>query len=92
MNHTVTIEKIIAGGKGLARTAEGQVAMIPFTLASEQLVISEEKKKSSYIEGRIAKVLSPSPARITAPCPLYEESCGCYLQHGSYPEQLRIKK
>ncbi len=92
MKHTVIIEKIITGGKGLARTAEGQVIMTPFTLPDEHLVISEEKKKSSYIEGQVNKILIPSPARIKALCPLYEECGGCDLQHGSYQEQLRIKQ
>ena len=92
MKHTVTVEKIIASGKGLARTAEGQVVMTPFTLSGEKLLLNEEKKKSGYIEGSIDRILLPSPARITVPCPLYEECGGCDLQHGSYPEQLRIKK
>ncbi len=92
MKHTVTVEKIIASGKGLARTAEGQVVMTPFTLSGEKLLLNQEKKTSGYIEGSIDRILSPSPARITAPCPLYEECGGCDLQHGSYPEQLRIKK
>ncbi|MCW5211614.1 class I SAM-dependent RNA methyltransferase [Desulfobulbus sp. TB] len=92
MKHTVTVEKIIASGKGLTRTAEGQVVMIPFTLSGEKLLINQEKKKSGYIEGSIDRILSPSPARITAPCPLYGVCGGCDLQHGSYPEQLSIKK
>uniref|UniRef100_UPI0040568AB5 class I SAM-dependent RNA methyltransferase n=1 Tax=Candidatus Electrothrix sp. TaxID=2170559 RepID=UPI0040568AB5 len=92
MKHTVTIEKIIASGKGLARTAEGQVIMIPLTLADENMVVHEEKKKSGYLEGRINTILLPSPGRITPSCPLYEECGGCDLQHGSYQEQLRIKK
>jgi 23S rRNA (uracil1939-C5)-methyltransferase len=92
MKHTVTIEKIIAGGKGLARTAEGQVIMTPFTLAGENLVVSEEKKKKGYLEGKIESILSPSPARITPPCSLYGECGGCNLQHASYQEQLRVKK
>ena len=92
MKHTVTIEKIIASGKGLARTAEGQVIMTPFTLPDERLVISEEKKKSSYIEGQVNKILTSSPARINPSCPAYGECGGCDLQHGSYQEQLRIKK
>ncbi|MCI5143372.1 MAG: TRAM domain-containing protein, partial [Candidatus Electrothrix sp. ATG1] len=57
MKHTVTIEKIISGGKGLARTAEGQVIMIPFTLAGENVVVNETSKKSGYLEGIIDKIL-----------------------------------
>jgi len=92
MKHTVTIEKIIPGGKGLARTADGQVVMIPFTLPAEGVLIREDTKKSGYIEGSIDKVLSPSPARIEPLCPLYGECGGCDVQHGNYQEQLNIKR
>ncbi|RWX43288.1 TRAM domain-containing protein, partial [Candidatus Electrothrix communis] len=51
MKHTVTIEKIIPGGKGLARTADGQVVMIPFTLPNESVLAREDTKKSGYLEG-----------------------------------------
>ncbi|MDU9048753.1 MAG: class I SAM-dependent RNA methyltransferase [Candidatus Electrothrix sp. Rat3] len=90
--HTVTIEKVIPGGKGLARTADGQVVMTPFTLPNEGVLVKEDKKKSGYLEGKIERILSPSPARIKPLCPLYGECGGCDLQHGSYAEQLRIKK
>jgi 23S rRNA (uracil1939-C5)-methyltransferase len=90
--HTVTIEKIIPGGKGLARTADGQVVMTPFTLPDESVLVKEDRRKSGYLEGSIEKILSPSPARIEPPCPFYGECGGCDLQHGSYPEQLRIKR
>ena len=92
MKHTVVIEKIIPGGKGLARTAKGQVIMTPFTLAGENIVASETNQKSGYLEGRIDTILSPSPARIKAFCPLYGECGGCDVQHASYPEQLKIKR
>ncbi|XCN72676.1 MAG: 23S rRNA (uracil(1939)-C(5))-methyltransferase RlmD [Candidatus Electrothrix aestuarii] len=92
MKHTLTIEKIIPGGRGLARTDAGQVIMIPFTLPGEQVFIREKKKKSGYLEGDLEQILSPSPARITPPCPLYGECGGCDLQHGSYEEQLLMKK
>ncbi|WLE98588.1 MAG: class I SAM-dependent RNA methyltransferase [Candidatus Electrothrix communis] len=90
--HTVTIEKIIPGGKGLARTADGQVVMIPFTLPNESVLVKEDTKKSGYIEGELDRVLSPSAARIEPPCSLYGECGGCDLQHGNYQEQLNIKK
>lgn len=92
MKHTVSIEKIISGGKGLARTASGQVIMTPFCLPNEQAVIREENKKSGYIEGIIDTIIRPSPARIKPCCPVYGECGGCDLQHGSYTEQLIIKQ
>lgn len=92
MKHIVKIEKIIAGGKGLARTAAGQVIMSDFVLPDETVELAEIKKKSGYIEGEPVKIHAPSAARIEPLCPHYLECGGCDLQHGDYAEQLRIKK
>ncbi|MCI5137340.1 MAG: class I SAM-dependent RNA methyltransferase, partial [Candidatus Electrothrix sp. AR1] len=92
MKHTVTIEKIIPSGKGLARTAEGQVVMTPFTLPNESVLVREDTKKSGYLEGKIERILFPSPARIEPLCPFYGECGGCDVQHGNYQEQLNIKR
>jgi 23S rRNA (uracil1939-C5)-methyltransferase len=92
MKHIVKIEKIIAGGKGLARTAAGQVIMSGFVLPDETVELVEVKKKSGYIEGEPVKIHAPSAARIEPLCPHYLECGGCDLQHGDYAEQLRIKK
>ncbi|MCI5223805.1 MAG: class I SAM-dependent RNA methyltransferase, partial [Candidatus Electrothrix sp. AR4] len=92
MNHIVKIEKIIAGGKGLARTATGQVIMSSFVLADETVELAEAKRKSGYIEGEVVRIHSPSAARLEPFCPYYQECGGCDLQHADYAEQLRIKR
>jgi 23S rRNA (uracil1939-C5)-methyltransferase len=91
MKQTINIEKIIAGGKGLARLTSGQVVMVDGVLANETVVIRETGRHASYIEGEIVEILSPSPSRIKPQCPLYGECGGCDLQHGDYQEQLTIK-
>ncbi len=92
MQHVVTIEKIIAGGQGLARTEAGQVLMSGFVLPGERAALRELRQKSGYIEAELAELLEPSAERIAPRCPLYGECGGCDLQHGSYAEQLRIKQ
>ncbi|HEY7161833.1 MAG TPA: TRAM domain-containing protein, partial [Acidobacteriota bacterium] len=49
---TVTIEKIVHGGKGLARL-NGQVVFVPFTLPGETVRIQITKKHRDYLEGQI---------------------------------------
>jgi 23S rRNA (uracil1939-C5)-methyltransferase len=90
--HHVRIEKVIAGGKGLARTAVGQVIMSGFVLPGETVCLREVCRKTGYIEAELEEVLAPSAARIEPPCPHYCRCGGCDLQHGSYAEQLRLKQ
>lgn len=90
--HAVRIEKVIAGGKGLARTEAGQVLMSGLVLPGEAVRLRERSRKSGYLEADLAQVLEPSPERIQPLCPQYGHCGGCDLQHGTYAEQLRIKQ
>ncbi|MCW5206509.1 hypothetical protein VU08_06235 [Desulfobulbus sp. F5] len=90
--HLVKIEKIIAGGQGLARTAAGQVILSGFVLPGEHVELREVKRKSGFVEAELAQIIVPSTERVLPRCPLYGECGGCDLQHGSYAEQLRIKQ
>lgn len=90
--HSVSIEKVIAGGKGLARTEAGQVIMSGFVLPGESVQLREISQKPGYLEAELAQVLLPSTARVQPRCPLYGECGGCDLQHGTYAEQLQIKQ
>lgn len=90
--HLVRIEKIIAGGQGLARIVAGQVILSGFVLPGEHVELREVKRKSGFIEAELLQIVEPSPERVSPRCPLYGDCGGCDLQHGSYAEQLRIKQ
>lgn len=90
--HRVRIEKIIAGGQGLARTDAGQVILSGFVLPGELVGLREARRKSGHIEAELMQVLEPSAERVPPRCPFYGDCGGCDFQHGSYDEQLRIKK
>ena len=92
MEHIAKIEKIVAGGKGLARPAGGKVIMTDFVLPGETVRIREVREFSGYIEGELLEVLSPSLQRIKPECAYYGECGGCDLQHVHYGPQLEIKK
>lgn len=91
MEHTVEIQKIIAGGKGLGRLSDGKVFMVDGVLTGELCLIREQRQRKGYVEATLIKLLSPSPARVTPPCPYYQDCGGCSLQHAAYDEQLEIK-
>ena len=92
MEHTLTIKKVIAGGKGLGTLSDGMVAMVPATLPGETVVVREGRSHRGYQEARLVRILEASPDRIEPPCPYYGRCGGCDLQHAAYPAQLKLKQ
>ena len=88
---TVTIEKIVHGGKGLARI-DGQVVFVPFTLPGETVRIQITKKHRDYLEGQVIEVVTPSAKRIPPDCPYFGRCGGCQISHTTYEHQIEIKK
>lgn len=89
--HSVTIEKVINGGYGLATLSDGRRAMIPGTLPGEVITFKTTEDKKNYLFGKLLKIEKENEARVTPPCSYYGACGGCNLQHGSYEEQLKIK-
>lgn len=88
---TVTIEKIVAGGLGLARLADGMVALLPFVLPGETVRLKVIRRHKSYLECLPEEIITASPHRTAPSCPVFGRCGGCDLQHASYPEQLQLK-
>lgn len=84
------------GGAGIARLREGKdaglVLFIPYSAPGDVLRvrITEQKKNFAYAE--IVEIVTPSPHRRVAPCPVFGQCGGCNWQHIIYPEQLRQKQ
>lgn len=89
---TVTIEKLVAGGDGLARMADGRVIFVPGTITGETVEIELATKSSDFGRARIVRIVEPSPDRRTPPCPHVAEGCGgCDWQHITPGAQHRAK-
>src|SRR5256885_6517355 len=87
----VQIDKVVHGGKGLAH--DGAMAVfVDGVLPGESVRIQLERVKKGYAEGRLLEVVTPSPDRTTAPCPVYGQCGGCQLQHASAAAQLEVKR
>lgn len=86
----VTVEKLVFGGKALARSG-GKAVFIPFALPDEELEITLTADRRDYSEAVIKKILNPSPHRVTPPCPHFGVCGGCNLQtaEGAYQHRLR---
>lgn len=79
------IEKVVAGGLGLART-EGGVVLVRGALPGET-VRADVRAGKGVNQGVTREVLTPSPDRVQAP-----ELPTTDLAHASYPAQLRYKR
>ncbi|HSE41265.1 MAG TPA: class I SAM-dependent RNA methyltransferase [Acidobacteriota bacterium] len=86
----VTIEKMVYGGKGLARL-NGQVVFVPFTLPGEKVRIHITKQHRDYLEGEVVEVIEPSQSRIAPACRYFGRCGGCQISHASYDHQVQTK-
>jgi 23S rRNA (uracil1939-C5)-methyltransferase len=87
----VSIEKMVYGGEGLARTPEG-VLLIPGVIAGERVRAQPEPVRRGVRHARLLEISAASPARIAPECPYYSRCGGCHYQHISYAQQIEIKK
>ncbi|MBL8179150.1 MAG: class I SAM-dependent RNA methyltransferase, partial [Bryobacterales bacterium] len=88
---TVTIEKLVYGGDGLARD-HGHVILTPFVLPGETLEITIAGKQSQLLRGRVERLVTESPQRVAAPCAHFGMCGGCHYQHMGYAQQLKEKE
>jgi 23S rRNA (uracil1939-C5)-methyltransferase len=86
----VTIEKLIPGGKGLARL-DGKVIFVPYVLPGEVVEINIIEEKKSFSEAELIRVIEKSEMRVEPNCLYYQKCGGCNMQHMSYETQLKSK-
>jgi 23S rRNA (uracil1939-C5)-methyltransferase len=88
---TVSIEKLVYGGDGLAH-AEGNTIFVPFVIPGEEVLVRPKSKKKTTVWAELDRVTSPSQARVKPRCPHFQKCGGCSYQHISAGEQVRLKK
>lgn len=80
------------GEPPLAEARGGWVVMVPFTLPGERVRARVFRNHPNFSEADLLEVLTPSPHRVAAPCPLFGRCGGCQYQHLEYTEQLAWKR
>lgn len=86
----VTIEKLVYGGSGLARTPDG-VVFVPRTAPGDVAEVEVVQRKPDYLVARMTSLVEPSPDRREPDCPNYASAGCCHWQHLQYARQLEIK-
>ena len=87
----VRIEAIAAEGKALAHV-DGQVVFVPYCIPGDRVDLQVTRKKHSFMEARLERIVEPSPLRREAVCRHYGVCGGCKWQILPYEEQLRWKQ
>lgn len=88
----LTIEKMIYGGDGLARTSEGKAVFLPLVLPGEQVTATTVEEKPGFNRATLNELLQPSANRVEPGCPYFAACGGCHYQHTDYQNQLEIKR
>ena len=97
---SVTITGIGAEGKAIARipmpNAEGGtsdiVCFVPYCVPGDVVDLQVTKRKHSFMEARVERLVKPSEERCEPNCPHYGECGGCKWQILPYEAQLRYKQ
>ncbi|WP_022668712.1 23S rRNA (uracil(1939)-C(5))-methyltransferase RlmD [Desulfospira joergensenii] len=79
------------GGKGLAKP-EGFPVFVDRTLPGDKVFVKVVKKKKSWAEAKLIKILEPSRLRGDARCAYCNFCGGCRWQELDYDQQLAYKK
>jgi 23S rRNA (uracil1939-C5)-methyltransferase len=78
-------------GRGIAHV-EGKATFIDDALPGERVEWRRMKRSRSFDEGRLERVLDPSPDRVEPRCIHFGVCGGCVLQHLAADKQLSFKE
>jgi len=87
----VTIESLDNEGRGIAHVG-GKVIFIEGALPGEQVEFSSYRRKPSYEQATVTKVLRASSQRVVPACPHFGVCGGCSLQHLNIAAQTAAKQ
>lgn len=87
----VTVTDVAAEGNAIARVND-MVVFIPFAAPGDVADIKIDKKRKSYAEGHIDRLVTPSSLRVTPACSHFGVCGGCRWQHLPYDFQLKCKQ
>ena len=87
----VIITDYAAEGKSLARVND-LVVFVPFAVPGDVVDLQVRRKKHSYCEAEIIRMVKPSDVRVEPRCAHFGVCGGCKWQNVPYGEQLKMKE
>ena len=87
----VEIESVAAEGKCVAHVND-MVVFVPFVVPGDIVDLQVRKKRHSYCEATVLRMIQPSSMRITPKCEHFGVCGGCKWQNLPYKEQLVSKQ
>ena len=96
----ITIEAVAAEGKSIAHAklptepeeATPRVLFVPFAVPGDVVDVMVTKRRKSFMEGRIVRIVTPSPRRLEPFCKHFGTCGGCKWQILPYDLQLEAKR
>ena len=87
----VTICDVGAEGNAIAKV-DGMVLFVPFAAPGDVVDVRLRKKKKSYAEGTVLRLVEAGPVRMAPICEHFTVCGGCRWQHLPYDFQLKCKQ
>lgn len=88
---TLDIDHVDLDGDGVAALG-GRPVRVPLTIPGERVEASVRRERGRELDGRLVRILRPSPSRVAPRCSHFGPCGGCAWQHIAYSEQLRLKR
>jgi len=89
--HVINIIDIGSKAEGIGRV-DNFVVFVDNCLPGDICEVKILKVKKNYAFGKVVRVITASPLRVTPPCPASDKCGGCALMHMNYSEQLKLKE
>lgn len=86
----VVITDMSETGEGIGKV-DGYTLFVKDAIVGDRVSAQITKVKKNYAFARTSQVITASPDRIEAPCPVARPCGGCQIQAMSYDAQLRFK-
>lgn len=87
----LTIKRLGINGEGVG-FFKRNVVFVKGAIPGEEVTVKVTNVSNKFAEAEILAIRKKSPARVTPPCPVYDECGGCQLQHMKYSAQLTNKR
>lgn len=89
-DYEILIEDMTMTGEGVGKI-DGYALFVKDAIPGDRIVAKVIKTKKNYGYGRLMEILTPSPDRVDALCPIAKRCGGCTLMAMSYEKQLEFK-